>query len=549
MTAKLIPALALASASIWGTTPVAAGYLIELESAVAEVARALPGQFNAPVPAQRRLPRLSGPIGGAGLRRGNRQSSGQTTPQSQPQSGGQPGTTDAGVPPAPPVPPVPPVPGTAAPIDNPFVSPPPPEVPPVPPVSGVPVTGDLPGLTEDLRFRLNAYCVAMHKAYNDESEEFWDAYREAYELLEASRKMTKLAAAGAAKSSIADLLTDFDAEIHHIEHHIGEFAENGRGPSPEVRAAVQERLEEVETSLAALERFLGPLVKKGDHDDHAGHDHAEHEKGEASGPKPASEVDFDSLKTSTARLQSDMNQLCVLMYKTYNDGSENFGEGYQEAFELLESAKKLRKLVDGRQLKEIYDLANEFDGELHHVEGHLFELSSRNTAVDKDAADRVSKHLEDAEASLHGLMSQIGVRRKHADAKIVDDPNASGSTPTSELADSLAVKANSLCRAMDHNFKTNPDFQEAYGEAREYYQSAAKVAEQLKKGEITEESRNLISTLDAEMHHLEAHINGFKADDSGGKEGSRRVVRKLGEVEDALHALMARAGVKRKHVD
>jgi len=50
-----------------------------------------------------------------------------------------------------------------------------------------------------------------------------------------------------------------------------------------------------------------------------------------------------------------------------------------------------------------------------------------------------------------------------------------------------------------------------------------------------------------EIHHLEEHPTGLADDPKATKSGALRATRKLSELEQALHATMTRAGIKRKH--
>ncbi len=146
------------------------------------------------------------------------------------------------------------------------------------------------------------------------------------------------------------------------------------------------------------------------------------------------------------------------------------------------------------------------------------------------------------------MLALLDIKRKHLDADAMkhEVEAIAQASDAEELAHDLSTAAVSLSRAMEHNYKENPDFEEAHGEALEFRDACAKIAGLVHGDQVSPETRRLIMGLDGEIHHLEEHITGFVPDDLGAKAGVGRALRKLEDVELRLHALMQRAGIERK---
>jgi hypothetical protein len=401
--------------------------------------------------------------------------------------------------------------------------------------------------TAELRTRLNDLCWSMYRTYNDQTEEFYDAYREAYELLQVAKKAQAAAAAGGSPREIKESIAEISEEIHHIEHHLKEFAE--RPGIPDVaKKEVADRFEGVEATLGGLMTTL--KVTPGAGHTHEGHEHEGHEHAEEADEAPAA-VDPRQLAASAGQLRTRLNDFCTAMYQTYNNQSQEFRDVYGEAFGLLQAAKKVESQVRaGAPPQAVADALSQIDGEIHHVEVHLTEFAAaRQTAA--PAKDAVVQRFDAAETTLHDMLAQLGVRRKHLDAHAHDAEVAAEARDktAAELAREMAIAATSLWRAMEHNYKENPDFEEAHGEALEFLRLCQNISSQVQGDQVAPEARGLISDLDGEIHHLEEHINGFKPDDQDQKAGVGRAKRKLEDVETLLHALMKRTGIEKKHVD
>jgi thioredoxin-related protein len=393
--------------------------------------------------------------------------------------------------------------------------------------------------------QMNEFCVSMHKTYG-KMKNFGDAYREAYELLQMAKKIDAAIAAGGTPQSISDQLMEFDGEIHHVENHIAEFA-TIQGPNNKTeQAGVSKSLNAVESALdgmlkkAGIDRSIAPpppppLVNK---------------NAEPAVVTVSAVSDPRELVGTTKELTQKTNEFCLEMHKTYSNQPE-FNEAYREAFELLQLAKKIESDVSaGADAKSVSGQLSEFDSEMHHVEEHLSDFAKAQGANNKAGQDSVAANFAAVGSTLERAMGQLGLRRKaedaHNHAEVAALPNG---LPFSQQTSVLYDKIGSFCNAMDHNFKMNPDFPEAYREAYAVYEISKKVVDLAKNNEISAECKELLVEIDGEMHHLEEHVDSFKSDDKGTGEGSRRVKRKLSDGEDTLHALMAQVGIKRKHAE
>lgn len=406
---------------------------------------------------------------------------------------------------------------------------------------------DLVRATTELRWLLNDFCLAMYRTYNDETVEFYDAYREAYELLQVSKKVEDSAAAGGSTRAIGKSLAEIAGEIHHIEHHLGEFAARP-GIAEASKQNVAARFEKAESALAALTARLHLSPDEGH--DHEGHEHEGHEHGAAEAIAPP--LDRARLASSSVQFVSRMNSFCLAMYQGYNDRSQAFNDAYREAYELLQAAKKADgKVRAGEGADAIADALSQIDGEIHHVEIHLSEFAAVRVASGGAADDNVLTQFDAAESVLHDMLAQLGVKQKHVDAHEQDEEAeaAARENDAGQLARDMSVAATSLWRAMEHNYKGNPDFREAHGEALEFANTCRQIASLIQGDQVDAEARGLISGLDGEIHHLEEHITGFAADDADERAGVGRAKRKLEDVELLLHALMKRTGIEKKHVD
>ncbi|MDB5342341.1 MAG: hypothetical protein JWP89_718 [Schlesneria sp.] len=393
--------------------------------------------------------------------------------------------------------------------------------------------------------QMNEFCVSMHKTYG-KMKDFGNAYREAYELLQMAKKIDAAIAAGGTPQSISDQLMEFDGEIHHVENHIAEFA-TIQGPNNKTeQAGVSKGLNAVESTLDGLLKRAGidrsiapppppPLVNK---------------NAESAVVTVAATSDPRELVATSKELTQKTNEFCLEMHKTYSSQPE-FNEAYREAFELLQLAKKIERDVSaGANLKSVGGQLTEFDSEMHHVEEHVADFGKAQ-GTNKAGQESVAANFAAVETTLERMMGQLGLGRRAEDAHNHAGDVAAAPTglPFGQQTSVLYDKIGSFCNAMDHNFKMNPDFPEAYREAYAVYEISKKVVDLAKNNEINAECKELLMEIDGEIHHLEEHVDSFKADDKGTGEGSRRVKRKLSDVEDTLHALMAQAGIKRKHVE
>jgi hypothetical protein len=402
-----------------------------------------------------------------------------------------------------------------------------------------------PQSAQGLSQQMNEFCVSMHKTYG-KVKNFGEAYREAYELLQIAKKIDAAIAAGKSPKSISDQLMEFDDEIHHVENHIADMAVS-QGPNNKTeQAGVSKGLDAVESTLDAMLKKAGidrsiapppppPLVNK---------------NAEPAVVTVSAVSDPRELVAVTKELTQKTNEFCLEMHKTYSAQPE-FNEAYREAFELLQLAKKIESdAAAGTAAKAIGGQLAEFDSEMHHVQEHLADFA-KVQLPNKAGQESVTANFAAVETTLERAMGQVGLRRKAEDANTspADVAAVPNGLPFSQQTNVLYDRIGSFCNAMDHNFKMNPDFPEAYREAYAVYEIAKKVVDLSKNNEINAECKELLVEIDGEFHHLEEHVDSFKADDKGTGEGSRRVKRKLSDVEETLHALMAQAGIKRKHVE
>jgi hypothetical protein len=385
----------------------------------------------------------------------------------------------------------------------------------------------------ELARQMNRFCKSMHATYN-KMEEFDEAYREAYELLELSKQISEAANAG---QSITELLQEFDGEIHHVEHHISEFSAAPGGPSRESRDAVAKGFEDVEATLEGMLKQAGVARKK-----KPGHDHGDE--------KPVASVSNTAqLAPAAKELAVRMNRFCNAMHRTYN-GMPEFEEAYREAYELLQLSKQIDTATNGGTIEGIRDLISEFDGEIHHVEHHITEFASTQNPANTAGQVAVSEGLEQVEDSLRGMMKQLGIQSKGPDGhkhEAGGEGSAKNEIPFSQLARNLSEKAGSFCNSLKHNFSESPEFDEAYKEAYELYEVSKKIEDLAKSNKISKECSDLLKEFDGEIHHLEEHLKGLADDPKATERGTLRAGRKLSELEQALHATMTRAGIKRKH--
>jgi len=393
----------------------------------------------------------------------------------------------------------------------------------------------------ELQTRLNAFCVDFWKSHNNESQEFFDAYREAYELLQIAKKMNSSLAAGGSESSLKSQIQAIDSELHHVELHLKEFADRD-GVDASARERLASKLESVEEQVGALKRQLG--IKGGG----AGHDDHDHEHGQpAKGSNGV--IDWDRAIPAAAEVQKQTSSLSTQLYKSFNNESEEFLEGYRESYELMLKAKKLHGQLKTRtNAPATRELMQQLSEAAHHAEEHIAKVIESQEVSSEKARATIEGQLKQLEESIHELselLSGGGGNEAHDHEETEQEVAAKAkSATTSELAVEMSTAALSLSRAIEHNYKQNPDFGEAYNESREFYEICAAIAKGVRDDSITAEARGLISGLDREIHHLEEHINGFKRDDTNARETYGRSKRKLAEVQLALHAIMKRSGIR-----
>ncbi len=225
----------------------------------------------------------------------------------------------------------------------------------------------------ELRSLMNEFCLAMHRTYDDETPEFYDAYREAYELLQVAKKIEATANAGGPLRTIEKSLEEIDGEIHHVEHHLQEFAARPGGAAAAKRD-VAERFEAAEAAVTGFMRRLN--VKPSGGHDHEGHDHG----GKSADPF-AENVDRAQLAASAAQLRDATNGFCTAMYDAYDDQSREFNAAYRGAYGLLRSAKQVDALVRaGAAVPEIAEPLSKLDGDIHRVEAEIAAFAATRAA-------------------------------------------------------------------------------------------------------------------------------------------------------------------------
>ncbi len=408
------------------------------------------------------------------------------------------------------------------------------QIQPVQPVAQQPAAPAARGAqaSRQLATQMNSLCWSLHNNYKGKGD-FQEAYQEAYELLQLSHQIDRTLQAGKGGAEVAELLKEFDGEIHHVEHHVVDFAGKDKEQSEAGRL-----LEQVEATLVNMLKENGVSRQSAGALAHDDHDH----EGAAAKPTELSKA-----------LDFQMNAFCWSLMKKHK-GKPDFTEAYQESYELLQSAKKIDELVRAdKSGPELAEMLTEFDSEIHHVEHHVAVFAAGGKVNLDSAEDESVQLMEDVEATLHKLMSAKGVKREHAEGhkhpKAEGDAAKVGKEELAVMSKGLAEKMTLFCNAMRHNYKKNPDFKEAYGEAYELYELAKKIEQGLKQGDVADDTKELLNDFDSEIHHVENHVKSFTADDDGAKDGPRRLGRKLTEVEKSLHALMSAAGVERKHVE
>jgi hypothetical protein len=387
--------------------------------------------------------------------------------------------------------------------------------------------------------QMNDLCVSMHKTYGG-MKNFGEAYREAYELLELAKKIDAVIAAGGTAKSVGDQLIEFDDEIEHVQHHIAELTATQGTSNKVAQQGVAKNLTTVGATVDAMLKQAGI------------------DRSIAPPPPPAivsnkpavvtvaAVADPSQLVASSKELTQKTNEFCIEMHKTYRDQPE-FNEAYREAFELLQSAKQIEKdVAAGSPAKAISEQLANFDSEMHHVENHIQDFAKAQGANNQAGQASVATNFTAVGSSLEKMMGQLGLQRQ---AEAANRNAAPAGIPVSQMTNTLSERIGSFCNAMDHNFRNNPDFPEAYREAYAVYEISKKVVELSKNNDVNAECKDLLIEIDGEIHHLEEHVDSFKADDKGTGEGSRRAKRKLADVQETLNVLMAQVGIKRKHVE
>lgn len=399
----------------------------------------------------------------------------------------------------------------------------------------VPVSAQVDGVAtatsvKTLARQMNDLCVSMHNTFKS-LPEFAEGYREAYELLQLAKQMDSALSDGSPSNTIHEQVSEFENEIHHVEHHISEFIKLQGDSEKQSHDTIRRQFQEVERTLEATLKSMGLNRKKTD----ANSDHQDSTSNTGA-------VDLAKLKLLSKELPVQMNRLCLSMHSAYKEMND-FGEAYREAYDLLNLSKQISQSATvGSPVPAIIEMVTDFDNEIRHTEHHLEEFATIQGSSRKADQDVVNKEFESVEATVGNMMKALGIAKKH-DAHEHGEKTDS-EVRTSQLAKDLSNEIGSFCNAMTHNYKNNPAYPEAYKEAYALFLSSKKICELTKDDTLTAECKSLLEEVDEEMHHMEEHVNDFKADDKG---GSRRINRKMADVEKALHAMMTRADLKRKH--
>jgi hypothetical protein len=387
---------------------------------------------------------------------------------------------------------------------------------------------------------INGVCWSLHRNHQDKAE-FKEAYREAFELLEIAEEIDESIRKSGSAAAIAELIEEFQGEIHHVEHHIQEFAALSQ---PKSGATVDEASERLDVVKSTLKQYM---AKYGGHAE----SDKKHEHGNA---KKKSGVPLTQL---TKDLEQRLSAFYSSLNKNHKDKAD-FKEADEESSELLQMAKQVDKLAQtGDQGKAIKELLVDLDGEFHHVEKHVTAFAAGGKVTIEAEEDATVQSLENAEATLHQLLVDLDLQGKHVqdhkhahkDHESTEKPSAIDKEQALKLAGDLIENSTIFCNVMRHNYKSNPDFKEAYQEALELYELSKTIEGSIQSTGIEGAVREQLVDFDGEIHHVEKHVATFAADDDGLKDGPRRLKRKLEIVERTLHSLMSGLGVKRKHAE
>ncbi|WP_437188301.1 hypothetical protein SH668x_001740 [Planctomicrobium sp. SH668] len=403
-------------------------------------------------------------------------------------------------------------------------------------------TAEINQAAEELRFAANDLCWGLWNTYNDQSEAFYDAYREAYEIMQQTKSVKQALLLNSSSASVSGYLKQISSEIHHIENHLPEFSER-TNVSTRAKDEVNRRFERTEKALHEVMELL--KIK----DDHEG-DH-DHDHDHAAQLKFKDEINWDEANRGASELEEKSNALKTALEGMFKVAPDKFADTFQQSFTLYMDAHKIKGLVDAQQPVEALTTVSSSVNTLTHEIGDKLSSSENNDAVQKADLESLKEKFEETEGAMHSFISVMFKSEATSDSTELKKQAEALSKEFSsqDLANQLAIAANSFCRAIDHNYKTNPDFKEAHNESTEFKNVCLELCTLLNGDQISDEGRAKISGLDGELHHLSEHVNGFRTDDVSDKNEVGRARRKLSEIQLNLHALMLRAGIERKHVN
>ena len=389
-----------------------------------------------------------------------------------------------------------------------------------------------------LKVATNEFCWAMHDLHGDKPD-YQEAYQEAYELLQLANTMMKADPSGVMRAKIEESLKEFDSEIHHVENHVVEFA----GPKGDKSSR---KLEEVEAALHRVMKIMGLPVKHAEDGDD-GHDHkhgtGEHPVDEKERAAVAAEVANLDPAQLAEKLEDATNQMCWSMHKRFQDKAD-FTEAYQEAYELLQLSKQIRKAL-GTDQKEAIEQLKEFASEIHHVEHHVVEFVGE-ADEQKRASDVTIKTFEGVEHALLRMLVKLGISLPAAADHEHEAPADPVAQQTLEALKTLSKTVYSFCKAMKHNYTKNPGYDKAYADSYALVTRSNKLQATILAGGISEVSRNELAALVQAAAEVKESIKTFSADDDPRKLGPARLGRKFTEIQQAIGAIVELTKDKQK---
>jgi hypothetical protein len=194
-------------------------------------------------------------------------------------------------------------------------------------------------LTRGLERLANELCLDLYYNYSHNSG-FQETYREAYEILQRSQDIRRVAQRRD-RHAIAERLNGLDELVHHVQRDVRGWTRHSRRSVGQL--PVQSRLEMIESTLH----------------------HLMHDAGiPAHGDEP---VHGDDL--ASRRLETLVRQVCLDLHHNYSH-NPGFARTYAEAYQMLDAAQFVYAAHERRDFdhRAVFARLDEIEATVHHLQ-------------------------------------------------------------------------------------------------------------------------------------------------------------------------------------